>query len=298
MKNRYFIFVVLFALLGISCSRLVDYTEIPFVYFPSPSISVYEDTGVVEIPVKAIADVAFTLTFETKDGEKKDASTGLMIPNGQRGVDYDIVDNDAAIVHFAAGETEKIIKVSIADFTGTLTGNKDFTIKMTGSGNEVARGGYSYCKVTIIDNDHPLKSIFGEYEATDGDGVSWTLTLAADPDNWYTTFVDGIVPGFAGDWVGKGIRHYVPATVPEDLSSFNVPLGYKLADPFNEQDITIYGLSGNSVSSSGSLTFAKTENGFKLDGTKGILAGFQDGDYISYYGPSFMAMPPITLVKK
>ena len=70
MKNRYFIFVVLFALLGISCSRLVDYTEIPFVYFPSPSISVYEDTGVVEIPVKAIADVAFTLTFETKDGEK------------------------------------------------------------------------------------------------------------------------------------------------------------------------------------------------------------------------------------
>lgn len=298
MKKIYLIAALLLVLTGISCSRLVNYTDIPFVYFPNPTISVYEDAGIVEIPIKANAEVDFSLTFETQDGEKTDVATGLVVPNGKKGVDYDIVDNDASIVRFAAGETQKSIKVSITDFPGVLTGNKDFTIKMVSSGNQVCKGGYSYCKVTIIDNDHPLKSILGEYTATDADGQVWTMTLAADPNDWYTTFVDGIVPGFAGDWVGKEIRHYVPATVPEDLSSFNVPLGYKLADPYNGQDITIYGFSGNAVSLSGTLSFAKTENGFKLDGTKGILAGFPNGDYISYYGPSFMASAPITLVKK
>lgn len=297
MKKSYLISIVLIALAAVSCSRLADYTEIPFVYFPSPSLSVYEDAGVVEIPVKAMSDVAFTLTFETQDGEKKDAATGLMVPNGQKGVDYDIVDNDAAIVRFDAGETSKSIKVRITDFTGTLTGNKDFTIKITGSGNEVSTSGYDYCKVTIIDNDHPLKSIFGEYAATDADGASWTLTLTDDPDDWYTTRIDGIVPTFAGSYIGKNLRHYVPASVSNDLSTITVDLGYKLADQYNDHDITIFGYDGQYIYSSGSVAFEKTETGYKLDGTKGFAAIYENGGY--YLAASnATARAPITLVKK
>ena len=295
MKKIYLIPFVLIALAGISCNRLADYTEIPFVYFPSPSMSVYEDTGVVEIPVKAIADVAFTLTFETQDGEKKDASTGLQVPNGQKGVDYDIVDNDAAIVHFAAGETEKKIKVSITDFTGTLTGNKSFTIRMTGSGNEVAKGGYSYCKVTIIDNDHPLKDIFGEYTATDASGTSWTMTFTDDPDDWYTTFIDGIVPTFAGSYVAKGLRHYVPGTVSNDLRTISVPLGYQLADEYDGANITIWGYDGQYVYNSGNVTFEKTADGYTLGGTKGFAA-LDDDMYLA--SSNALVTAPITLVKK
>lgn len=288
---------MLIALSGISCNRLVDYTEVPFVYFPSPSLSVYEDAGVVEIPIKAIADVSFSLTFETEDGVKTDVTTGLPVPNGQKGVDYDIVDNDAAIIRFNAGETDKSIKVSIVNFAGVLTGNKDFTIKMTGSGNEVSRGGYSSCKVTIIDNDHPLKSIFGEYAATDADGAAWTMTFAADPDNWYTTFIDGIVPTFAGNYVGQGNRHYVPASVSEDLSTITVNLGYKLADPYNDHDITIFGYDGQYIYGSGSVAFEKTEDGYKLDGNKGFAAIYDDGGY--YLAASnALVKAPITLVKK
>lgn len=297
MKKSYLISIVLIALAGISCSRLADYSEIPFVYFPSPSLSVYEDAGVVEIPVKAMADMAFTLTFETQDGEKKDATTGLMVPNGQKGVDYDIVDNDAAIVRFDAGETAKSIKVKITDFTGTLTGNKDFTIKITGSGNEVSKGGYSYCKVTIIDNDHPLKSIFGEYAATDAQGAAWTLTLTDDPDDWYTTRIDGIVPTFAGSYVGQGLRHYVPATVSEDLSTITVNLGYKLADRYNDHDITIFGYDGQYIYGSGSLAFEKTADGYKLDGNRGFAAIYEnDGYYLA--ASNAITTAPITLVKK
>lgn len=297
MKKIYQILIVLIALSGISCNRLVDYTEVPFVYFPSPSLSVYEDAGVVEIPIKAIADVSFSLTFETEDGVKTDVTTGLPVPNGQKGVDYDIVDNDAAIIRFNAGETDKSIKVSIVNFAGVLTGNKDFTIKMTGSGNEVSRGGYSSCKVTIIDNDHPLKSIFGEYAATDADGAAWTMTFAADPDNWYTTFIDGIVPTFAGNYVGQGNRHYVPASVSEDLSTITVNLGYKLADPYNDHDITIFGYDGQYIYGSGSVAFEKTEDGYKLDGNKGFAAIYDDGGY--YLAASnALVKAPITLVKK
>lgn len=298
MKKIYLISIVLLALAGISCSRLADFTEIPYVYFPSPTISVYEDTGVVEIPVKAVADVAFTLTFDTEDGVKTDKATGLPVPNGAEGTDYDIVDNDSRILVFAAGETQKTIKVKITDFTGTLTGNKDFTIRMTGSGNEVSKGGYSYCKVTIIDNDHPLKSIFGEYTATDADGQGWTLTLAADPDNWYTTFIDGIVPSFAGDWVGKGIRHYVPANVTEDLSTITVNFGYKLADKYNGDDIVIYGYDGQYVYSGGSVSFHKTADGYKLDGNKGFAAIHEEGGKLYLAASNAIVTAPITLVKK
>ncbi|MBR4809457.1 MAG: hypothetical protein IK031_04175 [Bacteroidales bacterium] len=288
----------LLALTCVSCSRKATFTEIPFVFFPTPSLSVYEDAGDIEIPVRAYADVAFTLTFETVDGEKYDNSTGVMVPNGQKGVDYDIVDNEAAIVRFEAADTLKKIKVHISDFPGVLTGNKDFTIKITGSGNEVTTGGYSYCKVTIIDNDHPLKAIFGEYMATDGDGVTWTMTLTDDPDNWYVTFIDGIVPTFAGNYVGQGLRHYVPANVSENLSRISVPLGYKLADKYLEEDITIWGYDGTYIYPSGSLVFEKTEDGYKLDGDKGFAALYESGGYYYLAASNSLTVAPITLVKK
>lgn len=297
MKKKYLISIAIIALSAASCNRLVDFTEIPFVYFPTSSISVAEDAGIIEIPVKAVSDASFTLTFETQDGEKKDASTGLMVPNGKKGVDYDIVDNDAAIIRFNAGETDKVIKVNIVNFAGVLTGNKDFTIRLTGAGNEVSTGGYSYCKVTIVDNDHPLKEIFGEYTATDANGTSWTMTFAAAPDMWDTVYIDGIVPTFAGSYVGKGIRHYMPGAVSDDLSTITLNLGYKLADQYNGHDIIIFGYDGQYIYGSGTVTLQKTADGYKLDGTKGFAAIYENGGY--YLAASnATAMAPITLVKK
>ena len=287
--------LLLFA--GVSCSRLTEFTEIPFVYFATPSISVYENAGIVEIPVKACSDVAFTLSFDTVDGQKADAATGLMVPNGQKGVDYELIDNDASILHFDAADAMKVIKVRIVDFSGVLTGNKDFTIKLESAGNEVSKGGYSSCKVTIIDNDHPLKSILGEYAATDGDGNAWTLTLASDPNDWYSTFIDGIVPTFAGSYVGNGLRHYVPASVSEDLSRITVNLGYKLADQYNGHDIIIFGYDGQYIYKSGTVYFDKTDDGYLLSGSMGFAAIYENGGY--YLAASnALVSAPITLVKK
>ena len=291
------VYIILAVVAMASCSRKVEFTKLQFVYFASPSVSVYEDTALVKIPVKAVSDVDFAVTFETVDGEKIDAATGLPVPNGKSGVDYSIEDNDAAILRFKAGQQSDTIKVKITDFTGTLTGNKDFTINLLGvSGGEVSLGGFSSCKVTIIDNDHPLKEVFGEYAATDGDGQSWTVTLAEDPTSYTQVYFDGFVPFFAG-CLATGDRYYIVAPVSEDLSTISIPLGYKLADQWNGYDITVFGYDGQYIYSSGTLSFKKTENGYKLEGSQGLAAIYENGGYY-IPGNDALTSAPITLVKK
>ena len=284
-----------------SCSRKVDFTELPFVYFNNSSMTIEEDAGIIEIPVLAQANTEFVVTFETVDGQKKDSNTGQMIPNGENGKDYAVVDNDAAILRFQPGTEQQVIKVAITDMTGILTGNKDFTIKLTSAGSEVALGGFSSCKVTIKDKDHPLNPIIGEYLATDSDGISWTMTFAADPDSYTQVFVDGIVPTFAGNYVGQGLRHYVEAPVTIDpvtgKFSVSIPCGYTLPDPFDGHDIMIFGYDGTYIYVSGYQTFEQTEDGFVMEGDRGFAAIYENGGY--YLAASdATVLGPITLKKK
>ena len=297
-KIIYSIFTVLAAVSMLSCSRKAEFTTLSFVYFENGSKTVYEDAGEISIPVYASADVDFTVTFTSIDGVKTDPNTGMEVPNGQKGVDYSIVDNDAEILRYPNGTKSQVIKVNIVDFPGILTGNKEFTLKLQSAGNEVALGGVSTCKVTIIDNDHPLKEIFGEYAATDKDGVSWTITFAEDPNSYTQILLDGIVPAVAGNWVGKGLRHYVEAPVTADLSKVSVPLGYTFPDSMSNQDIMVFGYDGTYIYGSGTLAFEKTDNGYKLDGDKGFAALYESGG--SYYlaASNAIVLAPITLVKK
>lgn len=304
MKKTIYIFATaaLAASMLVSCNRKASFTEIPFVYFNNASMSVTEDAGVIEIPVMAMANTDFAVTFITEDGKKKDTNTGQMIPNGENGKDYSIVDNEAGILRFQPGTEQQVIRVSITDMAGVLTGNKDFTIKLQSAGSEVALGGFSTCKVTIIDNDHPLKDIFGEYLATDGEGTSWTMTFAADPYSYTQLFVDGIVPTFAGDYVGQNLRHYVeaPVTIDPVTGEFTVsiPCGYKLADPYDGHDIMIFGYDGSYIYNSGYQTFEQTEDGFVMEGDRGFAAIFEEGG--SYYlaASDATVLGPITLKKK
>lgn len=295
MKKIAYIIIAVAALA--SCSRKVEFTNLQFVYFSTPAVSVYEDTSLVKIPVNAVSDVDFTVTFETIDGEKLDAATGQMVPNGKKGEDYSIVDNEAAILRFKAGQQSDTIQVKITDFPGVLTGNKEFSVKLMGvSGGEVSLGGFSTCKVTIIDNDHPLKEIFGEYAATDGSGKSWTVMLAEDPTSYTNVLFDGIVPFFAGT-IAAGTRYYVVAPVSEDLSTISIPLGYKLADQWDGYDILIFGYDGQYISNSGMLSFKKTDTGYKLEGSQGFAAIYENGGYY-IPGNDALTTAPITLVKK
>lgn len=299
-KTLYIIGAALLAISALSCSRKAEYTALPFVYFENGSQSFYESDGIVEIPVFANAETDFTVAFTTVDGEKTDPNTGLVVPNGENGVDYSVVDNDAAILRFSPSTKKQIIKVNIVDFPGVLTGNKEFALKLQSAGNEVSLGGYSTLKITIIDNDHPLKALFGEYAATDADDQSWTVTFTEKPNDYTHAYLDGIVPLFAGNWVSKSLRHYVEVSVSEDLSKITVPLGYVLPDQMDGYDVTIWGITADSrITNSGSLSFDRQEDGsYQLTGNMGFAGIISIEGDLYLAGSGAMAMPPITLVKK
>lgn len=300
---------ILLAVLALaSCNRKVAFTELPFVYFPTATISVYEDTSVVCIPVCAIAETDFAVTFETVDGEKKDLTTGQMVPNGKSGEDYDVIENDARILRFKAGQKSDTIKVNITDRPGLLTGNKEFSIKLlSASGGEVSLGGFSSCKVTIIDNDHPLKSVLGAYTAKgydyfDDKEVEWTMTLVADPNDYYKVWIDGIFPLVEGDYLSgaEGKNHSVYATFKKnddlsaDLGSFIIAGGQKFTDPVEGYDITVMTVSGSSVSDS-AITFTRTSD------NTGYQAGAGYGAYVTTSsGSGFLELifPGPTITKK
>ena len=283
-----------------SCNRKVEFTEIPFVYFTNASVSVYEDASVISIPVNAVADSDFAVTFETVDGEKLDPATEQMVPNGKVGEDYSIVDNDAAILRFKAGQKSDTIKVKITDRPGVLTGNKDFTIKLLAvSGGEVSLGGFSTCKVTIIDNDHPLKEILGAYDATghsyfDDADVNWTMTLVADPNDYYKVWIDGLMPMFAGDYISgaAGKDHAVYATFKKnddlsaDLSSFTIPGGQKLSDQYQGYDIIVMTFNGSSVGQS-AINFTRNSDGTGYEASAGYGANISGtSSYFELISPS------------
>ena len=298
---------ILLAVMALAaCNRKVEFTEIPFVYFTNASLSVYEDASVISIPVNAIAETDFAVTFETVDGEKLDPATEQMVPNGKSGEDYSIVDNDAAILRFKAGQKSDTIKVKITDRPGVLTGNKDFTIKLLAvSGGEVSIGGFSSCKVTIIDNDHPLKSILGAYDATgysyfDDADVNWTMTLVADPNDYYKVWIDGILPMFAGDYISgaEGKDHAVYGTFKKnddlsaDLSSFTIPGGQKLSDPYQGYDVVIMTFNGSSVGQS-AINFTRNSEGTGYEASAGYGANISGTS--SYFQ---LISPSPTIIKK
>lgn len=292
----------------VSCNRNESFKHIPFVYFESSSISVYEDAGTVRIPVYASTDEDFTLSFVTVDGTKIDKATGMEVPNGKAGEDYAVKDNDAAIIRFNASDDVKYIEVNITDRTGVLTGNKDFTIKLNSAGNDVSLGGFSTCKVTIIDNDHPLKEILGPYAATgtslfSGTVEEWTLTMVADPDDYFKVWFDGILKDFEGDYLSgaDGRNHAIYGTfnkiddITANLSTITIPGGQKFADPYNGNDISIVYVSGNSFSPTNDISLSRKDDGTGYVANSGW--GSRVGSTNSFY-EIIGSNPQPTFIKK
>lgn len=256
-----------------SCSRDVDFTDLPFVYFDDATLTVAEDAGRIRIPIHASDKGTFTLSFDIVDGTKVDPVTGQTVPNGKAGEDFTIVDNPAAILNFRS-EDVQYIDIDIIDFDGVLTGNKDFTIKLRSAGNEYSLGGFSNLKVTIQDNDHPLKEILGAYEVTaydyfGGANESWTMTFVADPNDYFRIWIDGITPTFVGHYLSgaDGNNHAIYGTfnkiddVTANLNAITIPAGQKFADTYNDYDILISRISGGGYSNSGNITFNRLSDG-------------------------------------
>lgn len=293
MKNtiyKYLIPAAAALMTAVSC----DLNEIPsfndadaFAAFDVASVSVNEDKGTVSIPV-TIASVEprrTMVTYEVVDGTAK------------LGTNYSLTDESAVLSFDGTVRTQEIV-ININDIDGS-TGNLTFTVNLISAGG-LNLGAESTCTVTIVDLDHPLASILGDYTATgtsalDGASESWMMTFMSDPDNDNVVWIDGIIKVAYGypeiDW-----RFYGNVTVDDDgkVTSISLPCGQSPVDPINGNVVSLWLLTGDGkVSQTGTVTMTPTASGFVVNEGYGVGYSTED-DRVSVFG---IYNPGVTLVK-
>lgn len=226
-----------------------------FAAFPTPSISVREDVGSLQIPVHvtSLNGVATTISYEFVNGSAK------------QGVDFEETGGNGTL-SFSAGESEKYITVNILSRLGDYTGDLSFSVRFKSAG-EVAMGASRTCTVTINDIDHPLSSILGTYTA-DGESyfngpATWTMTLIKDPEDDRKVWIDNVF-GNAG-WAGDDMLFY--GIVDEDMTNIAVPLGQAAEYKYNGADVLLLGYDEETddVLDAGTMNIAIKDGGATLE---------------------------------
>lgn len=197
MKRIYKYIACAFALTAaLSCSKL---NETPvfedsksFVAFTQTSFSVNEDAGKVVIPV----------TVASPDMKQVTVAYSVADSTAKKGANFSLVD-DAAVLVFDGTTYTQNIEINIVNFATTAeqsgyTGDLVFTVTLESAG-ELGLGYNKTCTVKIVDLDHPLAEILGEYTCTgtsyfNGD-ASWTATFSKDDEDENVVWIDGIMGG-------------------------------------------------------------------------------------------------------
>ncbi len=158
MKKIFKIFAAVSVLAGlVSCVKYADYKTEPFASLDVASAKVTEpaiDASAVtyKLPVHVYnATSDCSVSYEIKDVTAK------------QGVDYTIV-NGTGVLNFPKGVETQEIEFSVSGQPGTFTGDVNFQVILKEATNNVALGAISTAKITIADKDHPLVSLFGNYQ--------------------------------------------------------------------------------------------------------------------------------------
>ena len=217
MKKIFYLFsIVVMGMLVASCNL----NEFPtfddkdaFAAFPTSSMSIAEDGGVLNIPVHvtSLNGVATTISYEFVNGSAK------------QGVDFEDASGSGTL-SFSAGESQKNIAVKIINHPGVFTGDLKFSVKFKSTG-DVAAGAATTCSVTINDLDHPLSAILGDYTAKGtskfNGAQEWTMTFIKDASDVTKVWIYNI---FGSDgWADTDTMFY--GIADDELTNISVPLG-------------------------------------------------------------------------
>ncbi|MDR2839661.1 MAG: hypothetical protein LBV75_00115, partial [Paludibacter sp.] len=118
------------------------------------------------------------------------------------------------------------IKFNILPHTGEFTGDLVFSIKITNSGS-VNAGSSILAYVTILDLDHPLSFILGEFNATAtsyfNGSQSWAVTLSKDVTDTKKVWITNLVTG------GSSASSPVYGIVNDEKTELKIPVGQVIA---------------------------------------------------------------------
>ena len=178
-----------------------------YISFNSATISVNENAGTVRVPVSLVSlkGVTSTASFEVVNGTAKS------------GVNFTL--SGSTSLDFSSGSTQ-YIEIKVIDLPGDFTGDLAFTLNINNAGS-VNVGAENSCTVRILDLDHPLTFILGNYSITAedawGDGPeTWNMSIAKDANDVTMVWILGLSKDYQA-----GIAVY--GTVNEDKTILTVP---------------------------------------------------------------------------
>lgn len=207
-----------------SCSKLneppVFEDSKSFVAFSQTAYSVKEDAGTLSIPV----------TVASPDAKKVRVAYSVTEGTAKQGTNFSLADEFTVLVYDGETRTQNIV-LNIVNIATTAeksgyTGDLTFTVTIESAG-DLQIGHNKSCTVKIVDLDHPLAAILGDYKVAaqfyTGSPCEWNLTLTNDPEDvtvvWidYPVYFSFLYPSWGG-WAVYG-------NVSEDLKTITIPCG-------------------------------------------------------------------------
>lgn len=287
-----------------ACSQKIDFVSNDYARFDSMSYSFDETVGSVTIPVYANAGANGTVNFEVIENTAK------------TGVDFSV---EGSSVTVSNGSCAGIV-INIVSHEGELTGDLDFTIRLTKTSEGLGIGGIYETVVKIKDIDHPLTDLFGEYSFSNIISLyfgnlyltNWTMTMSPVEGNLEQVSIDHIsyFSVYDGDYTGA-----IPVigTVSADKKTITINYPQETGNAYGETGIDepfiFYGhegMSGNNeyIQKAGTVTFTLQEDGRWLtEDSYGFSTPSDIKDYpdeFGYYSVVFSNYPgyPTFFVKK
>lgn len=252
-----------------SCSKL---NETPvfedsksFAAFTQTSYSVNEDVGTLVIPV----------TIASPDPKKVTVAYSVADSTAKEGVNFSLVDEAAVLVYDGQTYTQNI-EINITNIATTAeqsgyTGDLVFTVTIESAG-ELDLGHNKTCTVKIVDLDHPLAAILGEYNVAGtfygGSPAEWVMTIDKDEKDPTVVWID--TPVYFSVVAASWGDYHVYGNVSEDLKTITIPCGQPCGPNSEEpawgddkNDTFIFGTwePGIYLHDSGVVTFTQQADG-------------------------------------
>jgi hypothetical protein len=156
-----------------------------FVAFEKTAISVDENAGTLRVGVRltSLGGLTSTVAYQIFNG------------TAQEDVDFEPTGG-SSVLTFSAETPVQYIEFNILEHPGLFTGDRSFGIKLT-NGGDVALGAADSTAITVLDLDHPLSFILGNYSGTGIDG--WDFT----PYSWSGVVFEKDADDVSKIWIRK-----------------------------------------------------------------------------------------------
>lgn len=206
-----------------------------FVAFGGNSFSVEETAEVLKVPVRltSLKNLTSTVTYELID------STAIA------GRDYEL-SGGATVLNFDGKDPVQHIEINILPHEGVFTGDLIFGIALKSASN-VSLGSNDTVYVKILDLDHPLSAILGDYAVYGPNYFSnrddnWTVKLEKDDEG-------DVSKVWISNLVVAGTNQKVYGIVNEDMTKIEIPVKQTIATSSSYNSIVLEGFDNADINS-------------------------------------------------